>query len=177
MSEASETRPAVPRQHVIHLLRTVQQNQLQLIVMADQKANILIGGALILLTILATQLNGPGLNPVLLVLVITAGLAAVFAILAAKPRILPPPAIDSRRFNPLFFGHFKELPQDDYIERIEEIIADEDRAYRTMARDIYQAGQVLQNKYRYLAYSYRTFLAGLALTAAAFVLQYLIPLF
>lgn len=177
MSDAPENRPPAPRQHIIHLLRTVQQNQLQLIVMADQKANILIGGALILLTILATQLNGPRLNPVLLILLVTAAVAAVFAMLAAKPRILPAPGVDSGRFNLLFFGHFKDLPQAEYIERVEKVIADEDATYRTMAKDIYQTGQVLQRKYRYLAYSYRTFLAGLAITAAAFLLQYLLPLF
>ena len=164
---------AQPRQQIIHLLRTAQQNQLQLILMADQKASILIGGALILLTILATQLNRADPNPILLVLAVTAVLAAVFAILAAKPRILPAPAPDSDRFNLLFFGHFTRLPQADYLKRIEAVIEDEADSYRAIARDIYQMGQVLKGKYRFLAYSYRTFLAGLAVTAFGLVYQYL----
>lgn len=172
MSETPAPDPP-PRPHVIHLLRTLQQNQLQLTLMADQKANILIGGALILLTILTAQIVRAEVNPVLLILAVSAALAAIFAILAAKPRILPPPGRESERFNLLFFGHFGKLSQTEFIERIETVIDHEDASYRVMARDIYQMGLVLKSKYRYLAYSYRCFLAGLGLTAVGFIYQYL----
>jgi hypothetical protein len=43
-----------------------------------------------------------------------------------------------------------------------------------MARDIHQAGSVLQNKkYKMLAWAYRTFLLGLVASCAAFIIQYL----
>jgi hypothetical protein len=51
----------------------------------------------------------------------------------------------------------------------------DDKVYRTMARDIYQGGLVLQRrKYRMLAWAYRLFLLGLVASAAAFVYIYFI---
>lgn len=173
MNESTEP-DLPPRPHVIHLLRTVQQNQLQLIMMADQKANILIGGALILLTILAAQIVRGEISPALLVLAASVMLAAIFAILAAKPRILPPPDRDSEKFNLLFFGHFGKLTQPEFTERFEQVIEVEAAVYRVMIRDIHQMGLVLKGKYRYLAYSYRSFLVGLGLTAVAFLYQMLV---
>jgi hypothetical protein len=41
-----------------------------------------------------------------------------------------------------------------------------------MLHDVYQNGQVLRRrKYRYLVHAYRTFIAGLLATLAAFVLE------
>ena len=42
---------------VIYALRTVHQNQMQLILLADQKANILIGIVAVIFTILFTNTN------------------------------------------------------------------------------------------------------------------------
>ena len=49
----------------------------------------------------------------------------------------------------------------------------DDSMYRTMARDIHQAGSVLQRKkYRMLRYAYTTLLAGLIASAVTFVVLY-----
>ena len=42
-----------------------------------------------------------------------------------------------------------------------------------MLHDIYQNGHVLQRKkYKYLAYAYKTFMAGLTITAITFAIEY-----
>lgn len=47
----------------IYVLRTTQQNQVQLNLMADQKANIVIGMSLIFFTIAHQVLTGDGTTP------------------------------------------------------------------------------------------------------------------
>ncbi len=55
---------------------------------------------------------------------------------------------------------------------INRLTNDED-VYRTMLKDIYQNGQVLQRKkYRYLGFAYRAFLVGLTLTVIAVMAQF-----
>ena len=60
----------------------------------------------------------------------------------------------------LFFGVFTQMGEEEFIDEITARVRTEDGIYRTMARDIYQAGTVLQTKkYRLLAYAYQA--AGL----------------
>jgi len=59
-----------PRSSVDNLLRTVQQHHVQLSVMADIKANILITISSILLTIAVARANDPQLRPALLTLAV-----------------------------------------------------------------------------------------------------------
>ncbi|MEM9246103.1 MAG: hypothetical protein AAGA67_10240, partial [Cyanobacteria bacterium P01_F01_bin.153] len=46
-----------PGRETIYLLRTIHQNQTQLITLADQKANILISIVAVVITILSTNLD------------------------------------------------------------------------------------------------------------------------
>jgi Family of unknown function (DUF5706) len=51
-------------------------------------------------------------------------------------------------------------------------LADDERIYRTMLRDIHQNGMVLQHKkYRYLRFAYLLFLCGLIVTFAVFLVE------
>lgn len=65
---------------------------------------------------------------------------------------------------------FTRQSESEFIDDVlDERHADE-TVFRTMLRDIYQNGQVLQRKkYRLLGWAYRLFLAGLMLTLLAFV--------
>ncbi|KAJ8134845.1 hypothetical protein OY671_011941, partial [Metschnikowia pulcherrima] len=45
--------------------------------------------------------------------------------------------------------------------------------FRTMSRDIYQNGQVLQRKkYRFLGYAYRVFMVGSCSTVVTFAIEH-----
>jgi Family of unknown function (DUF5706) len=70
----------------------------------------------------------------------------------------------------LFFGNFAHLDEGEFIDRILDRMCDDETAYRTMLRDVYQNGQVLhRKKYRFLGYAYRAFMLGLILTALTMV--------
>jgi hypothetical protein len=156
----------------IHLLRTAQQLQMQLSQMADQKASMLMGATFLVFTISIGQLRSGGGGAMLLpiaILSIAAFFSAIFAVLTVLPR---PTRLTAEQIGPednlLFFGIFTALSEAEFIDRVIGRTATDESVYRTIARDIYQNGQVLQrSKYRYLGYAYRIFLAGLILTAIA----------
>lgn len=158
------------RQHIIDVLCTLQENQLEMIVMADQKANILFAGALILLSILTTQFTAEIRNHALMVLTLSSIVAAVFAVLASKPKIRYTRG-EEKKFNLLFFGDFTNMTSARFHEEMDKVSKEEGDVYRVVVEDIYQTGLVLKRKYRYLAYSYRTFLTGIGLTALTFAYQ------
>ncbi len=158
--------------NAVHMMRTAQLAQLQLSAMADAKASLLMGATFVIFTITIGQARG-GLPPVpLLILGGAAFFAAIFAVLAVIPMT------SSRRKggvpNILFFGTFSRMAEEEFIDEVTARLATEDSIYRTMARDVHQAGSVLQSKkYRMLTWAYRVFLLGLVASGAAFVIQYL----
>ena len=150
----------------IHLIRTTQQLQVQLSAMADQKASILMGAAFVVFSLTINQAAQRNASPAMMVLAAFSLVAAVLAVLAILPAVKPK---KDAPLNLLFFGSFTQLDQEDYIERVVGKLKDEEDIYRTMARDIYQNGAVLQRKkYKFLALAYRVFLAGLLVTVGVF---------
>ncbi len=157
--------------NAIHLVRTAQQINVSLSQMADQKASILMGATFVVFTIGIGQAKGSGLTLPLGLLVLSAFVSAVLAVLAIIPAVRTPPVADT---NLLFFGAFTQLPEEAFVDRLLGRLHDDDTILRTMLRDIYQNGQVLQRKkYRYLGLAYRTFLIGLGLTLLTFIAGHL----
>ena len=75
-------------------------------------------------------------------------------------------------FNPLFFGHFAHLPIEEYKEDYAEKLMNDDSIYDALAGDIYGQGKVLAlSKYKYLKWSYNSFLIGMSLAIIVFLMQ------
>ena len=67
---------------------------------------------------------------------------------------------------------FSKLSEDEFTERVLAELRSDEQIFRTMLRDIYQNGQVLQRKkYRFLGYAYRSFQIGLVLTFVVFLTE------
>ena len=156
-----------------HLMRTAQLAQLQLSAMADTKASILMGATFVIFTITIGQARQGGAPIPLLVLGGAAFLAAICTVLAVLPKTINrKPTAGS---NLLFFGVFSQMSEDEFVEAVLARLETEESLYRTMARDIHQAGSVLQNKkYRFLGYAYRIFLGGLVASCASYIIIYLV---
>jgi hypothetical protein len=147
------------------LLRTMQQHHVQLSVMADTKANILITVSSIVLTLVLGKMNDPDLRAAMLTLAAFVLVALLLAIIAVLPKYRPlrlkPDAPLPPQFNLLFFGHFAELPKDRFLEEIAGALKADGSVYQTMARDVYGIGYYLAHfKYRFLRLSYLFFLGG-----------------
>jgi len=149
------------------LLRNAQQHHISLSVMADTKANIIITVSTIVLTLSMGRVNQPELRPGVFILMGFALLALLLAILAVLPKYRPlklkttelPP-----HFNLLFFGHFAELSRERFLIEMAGTLQADGSVYAALAGDVYSLGSYLaRHKYRYLRYSYLSFLTGFVL--------------
>tara|TARA_R110000850_G_scaffold31773_11_gene87183 strand:+ start:250 stop:768 length:519 start_codon:yes stop_codon:yes gene_type:complete len=154
----------------VYALRTTQQHHVQLSMMADHKANMLIGATFIVFTLAIGQSQTGNLSLPLLILAIAAFASAGLAAIAVMPSFAPRKGGPT---NMLFFGGFSTLSEDEFVERLlSEEFQSQETVYRAMLRDIYQMGTVLgHKKYRFLGWAYRVFLAGLTLTFIAYVYE------
>ncbi|MBK5263652.1 MAG: hypothetical protein JJE34_00250 [Alphaproteobacteria bacterium] len=156
--------------HSIHLVRTSQQMQMQLSQMADQKASMLMGAAFVVFTLSMGQMHSGTLFGPFAILAFAGFFAAIFAVMTVLPKVTHVHGPVGADDNILFFGIFTGLSEADYIDRVIDRMEDDETVCRTMLRDIYQNGQVLQHKkYRYLSYAYRIFLSGLVLSFVTFI--------
>ena len=162
-----DDRPLAP--NAIHLVRTLQQLNLSLSQMADQKASILMGATFVVFTISIGQAGKQGVTAAILILAFFAFLSAMLAVFAILPSVSPKPSDNP---NILFFGNFTAMTETEFADAVIRGLHSDEDIYRMMLKDIYQNGQVLQRKkYRYLGYAYRTFLTGLIATVAMLVVE------
>jgi len=161
----------VPRRSVDELFRNAQQSLVAYTGQADLKANIVITGSSLILTIVATQWNDDSLRPGLLAVATGALLALLTAITVVLPKFRLHHRGEVRHDfeaheNPLFFGHYASMPRERYVEILAEIAADDAVLYAVQARDIHDQGRYLvEKKYRHLRAAY--ILLGLAFVSGA----------
>lgn len=164
---------------VIYALRTAQQHQVQLSLIADQKANIIIGVTMIFLSAIQSQLFSNDFSSKiyflpLIVLSIMISIAFFTAILVVLPRF------SNHKFkkpedmpNPLFFGHYASLNEDEYSNYMLSILKDNFSARKLLTKDIYQIGRVLKKKYRLLKYSYLFLASGVLIFVLALAIKFI----
>ena len=147
--------------------------------MADAKANIMITVASIVFSITIANLDNEVMKWPLLAFAFGSFFSLLFAIFAIIPNTDYPKVKGSNEidrksplFNPLFFGHFAHLPIDEYKEDYAETLMTDDKVYDAMAGDIYGQGKVLAlGKYKYLKWSYHSFLYGMSAAIIVFLIQ------
>lgn len=155
---------------VIYSLRTVHQAQTNLVMLADQKANILIGVIAVILTIIFTRLAFlKGISvPYLFSVGLFVGmqvLALFFAMLVIVPKLRYTFTAKSIADvpNPLYFGFYTRFNQSDYVDYVVNNVIDNISAREFLARDMYQVGAVLNRKYAQVRYAYVCSLVGILL--------------
>lgn len=168
------------RRTVEVVFRVAYREQLELTALADSKANIMIHiNGLIMSIVLASsgfiRDTRPWLQLPSAVLAFTAMISLLLAVLAARPKLRKPPDISledvrSGRANPLFFGNFARLSEDDFVIAMNEMFDDSERVYLNMTRHIHGMGHVLLKKFRLLRISYTVFLVGLLVSCVMFLL-------
>ena len=151
------------------MVRTMQAHHMQLSVMADQKANMLIGATFVTLTLAIGQSQSSSFSLPLLILAVSALMSACLATMAVMPSTTPKSFKGS---NWLFFGTFAQAEELVFRETIMAKLKEPEDVFEAMLHDIYQMGCILQTKkYRYLGWAYRAFLVGLAATFVTFVYE------
>ena len=179
--ESGKKKLGARRRGVSDMFRTSYRTHVELSAIADNKSNMMISinGIIISITIAAISPKIDS-NPWLLlptsILLITCTIALIYSILAARPRVSNEDVtlddVRANRSNLLYFGNFFKLSRDDYVTGMEELMADSERLYDTMARDLHGLGIVLEKKFRLLRIAYNVFMWGLALSVSCFILVY-----
>ncbi len=172
MSDQGKITTETSRVSIDQMLRTCQLLHSQLSMMADMKANILISTSLIIFTIAIAYIKVNEFSISLTVFLFSALCSACSAFLAVMPggSEKGKEGLKPEKVNPLFFGSFAQLNQDEYLEQMDNVMKSDAKVYETIILDIYNLGTVLQNKkYRYLSYSYRILLAGMIISVILFV--------
>ncbi len=164
-AEASE------RSSVDHLFRMMQQHHVQLSMMADTKANILITVSSIVLTLVLGRVGSGEYRVSMAVLGVFTLIALLLAILSVLPKYRRVPLAGENlpeHFNIAFFGHFSSMDQERFLRELAARVKP-GQVYDTIARDVYGLGAYLAaKKYPYLRLSYLFFLSGFLL---AFLIQ------
>ncbi len=170
MSENSENKSI--NENSIVMLRTTQQHHVQLSMMADQKASFLMGASFVVLSILAGHMFNGKASLLMLFLAFILLLVSIFAILSIMPRHKHRHVVKPSD-NLLFFGIFAQMPYPEFCEKMYEKMADEEKMYDEIMKDIYSMGKVLNDKkYRYLSISYKVFFVGLVLSPFVALAEY-----
>lgn len=153
---------------VIYVLRTTQQHHVMLGMIADQKANIVLGAFLIFITVTQSLLEkDTSYNMPLWFLSGFFTLAALFSLMVIAPRFRNKATLSDSN-NLLFFGSFVNMSQEEYIKHLNDNLQDNQQAHHMMMKDIYQLGQVLNKKYKNLRYSYLSLAIGIISSVLAY---------
>ncbi|MCB1598486.1 MAG: DUF5706 domain-containing protein [Lysobacterales bacterium] len=151
-------------------IMSAQRHHIQLSRMADAKANIIITVSSIVLTIAMGRLNDPELRLSMLTLAAFSLAALLMAILAVLPKYRPLRLEDPKNlpdyFNIMFFGHFSEIPREEFCRLWADALRTDAAVYENWTNDLYSMGTYLaRHKYRYLRFSYVFFLTGFVIAA------------
>lgn len=168
-----------PRQQLDHMLRETRIHLISFSQMADTKANILLSISSVLLSISLTQISDPRFTASIIVLVMFLLVTIFLALMTVIPKIQSfrrkKFSVQDPNYSPLFFGNYVDIPYDDYVKDLEEIMNDPDRTYEVMVKEIYYAGVYLvNNKYKYIRFGYVFFFTGLIISTLIFFLQNLL---
>jgi hypothetical protein len=152
------------RSSVDNVLRTIQQHHVQLSVMADTKASILITISSIVLTIALSRSENPALRPALLTIAVSSLISLLLAIVAVLPTFRRRRNMSANLF---FFGHFASMSETEFMEALERTLESDEALYTAAARDIHSMGVYLfRKKYRFLRLAYIALLTGFIIATA-----------
>jgi hypothetical protein len=160
-----------------NLLRIIENSHARLSDMADNKAHLMVFVCSLMLSLLAPRFYDPQLRHAAIVM----GAACIVSILCALYSAMPTyqrrqvgkPRVKNPSFNILFFGNFTQLTYEEFEGEMERVINDRDLVYEALLRDLYALGEVLNDKkYRFVRWSYISFMTGLLLSAVVLVFSW-----
>lgn len=163
------------------MFKTALRNHIDLSNLADNKANIMLSVTALIITIViptaASYLREhPYLFAPLMTLLITCLSAMVFATLATRPIPMTgrtdKEKVKAGTSNLFFFGNFYNMPLNEYLENMGEVVSKPKNLEGSIMRDLYFLGKSLGKKYTQLRICYNIFMLGITLTVLVYALSY-----
>jgi len=170
------------------LFRVTFRNQINHIQIADNKANMIITINSLIITVLiglsgygaiaeGALFNNKGIIIPVTLIILTCLFSVVFAIQAARPKIIkskkPDTIQDKKESSLLFFGYISNKTLKDYMDEMDELIRSRESIYQNMVVDIYNQGKVLNRKYKLLSIAYLIFMYGFIFSVLTFLVIFL----
>tara|TARA_R110001583_G_scaffold4351_5_gene25279 strand:- start:6459 stop:7673 length:1215 start_codon:yes stop_codon:yes gene_type:complete len=172
-----------PEKGIETMYRVTLRNHIKLSDIADTKANILLSVSAIILSIalssLFPKLDKPDnyylIYPTLFFLLITV-VTMIFSILSTRPKVttadFTKEDVANKKVNLLFFGNFYKMKLEEFQDGMNELMNDRDYLYKSLMKDLYFLGIVLQRKYKLLRIAYNIFMIGIIISVIAFVIAF-----
>jgi hypothetical protein len=157
--------------------RITLANQIELISLADQKANIIIGintfiisiilvlGSGVQKTVIFTSLTPEVYLPLLLLLAFCL-VSGVFSIFAARP---VKPVIKKGKQGVLYSQKEGNTDIDKYLNELKEMLRSKEKIIENLGTDMFYQEMAINRKFRLLRFSYFCFLAGLVVAVLLFL--------
>ena len=76
--------------------------------------------------------------------------------------------VENQKVNLTFFGNFHKMELEQFEWAVEELLKDRNYVYKSLTKDLYFLGKVLDRKYRILRITYTIFVAGTVISLIAF---------
>lgn len=172
-----------PEKGIETMFRVTLRNHIKLSDIADTKSNILLSVSAIMMSIVLTTLvpkldkagNSYLIYPTLIFLIITVS-TIIFSILATRPKVtsgdFTKEDVANKKVNLLFFGNFYKMKLEEFQEGMFEVMGDYNYLYKSLMKDLYFLGIVLQKKYRLLRIAYTIFMIGIVVSVIAFIISF-----
>lgn len=166
------------------LFQVANQNQVSHIQIADNKANMIISiNTMIISSIIAITGYGAVSDKIeygkasiiipIALIILTCLASAILAVLAARPKLVRGNNFEDlsvAKSSLLFFGRIARYSQEDYVNKIENLLISENEIYKNLAMDMYNQGLILKRKYFLLGYAYQVFMIGFILSVMVFLI-------
>lgn len=172
-----------PERAIQSFFRTALRNHIKLSDIADTKANILLSVNAIIISLLLTNLFAKFDNPAnqflivpTIILLLSSITSMILSIIATRPNItsgeFTKEDVKNKEVNLTFFGNFHKMKLEDFEWAIDELIKDKDYVYKSLTKDLYFLGKVLDRKYRILRVTYTIFMTGMIISVIAFAVSF-----
>ena len=157
------------------LIRNASTNNVRYIVNADRKSRILIivnaGIISVLMSLTGFQVPDeilPALPKAFLL--ITNVISLLFALKSVESLYTAEKGEKEKLKNLLDFKQYGEMLISDYLKDMKTVLADDEKVLEYAIEDLYQQGQLLRIKYKYLKMAFRALGFGMLAAVIAFLL-------
>lgn len=166
-----------PERGIQTFYRVALRNHIKLSDIADTKANILLSvNAIIISLVLANLISKLDTNAYLVyptaIFTLSCVISMVLSIIATRPNItsgeFTKEDVANKEVNLTFFGNFHKMKLKEFEWAIEELLKDKDYVYKSLTKDLYFLGKVLERKYRILRVTYTIFMIGMIVSVFSF---------
>lgn len=166
-----------PERGIQTFYRVALRNHIKLSDIADTKANIMLSvNAIIISLVLSNLISKLDNNNYLIVptalFVLFSAISMILAVIATRPNItrgeFTKEDVENQKVNLTFFGNFHKMELEQFEWAVEELLKDRNYIYKSLTKDLYFLGKVLDRKYRILRITYTIFVAGTVISLIAF---------